>query len=107
MANKKFKIKKDDEIIVIAGNNKRQKGKVKEIIVEKDRVVVEGVNMISKHVKPSAANPQGGIEKVEGSIHISNVKLIDPKTGVPTKVGRKKGEDGKLQRVSKKTGELI
>ena len=107
MANKKFKIKKDDEIIVIAGNNKGQKGKVKEIIVEKDRVVVEGVNMISKHVKPSAANPQGGIEKVEGSIHISNVKLIDPKTGEPTKVGRKKGEDGKLQRVSKKTGELI
>lgn len=104
---KKFKIKKDDEVIVISGNNKGQKGKIKEVIVAKDRVVVEGVNMISKHVKPSAANPQGGIEKVEGSINISNVKLIDPKSGEPTRVGRKKGDDGKLKRFSKKTGEFI
>ncbi len=104
---KKFKIKKDDEVIVIAGNNKGQKGKIKEVIVAKDRVVIEGVNMVSKHVKPSAANPQGGIEKVEGSINISNVKLIDPKSGEPTRVGRKKGDDGKLKRFSKKTGEFI
>lgn len=107
MANKKYKIKRDDEVIVIAGNSKGQKGKVKEVLVEKDRVVVEGVNMISKHIKPSAANPQGGIEKVEGTIHISNVKLIDPKTGEPTRVGRKKDEDGTLKRVAKKTGEFI
>ena len=100
---KKFKIKKDDEVIVIAGNNKGQKGKIKEVIVAKDRVVIEGVNMVSKHVKPSAANPQGGIEKVEGSINISNVKFIDPKTGEPTRVGRKKGDDVKLKRFSKKT----
>ena len=107
MANKKFKIKRDDEVLVISGNHKGQKGKVKEIIVDKDRVVIEGVNLVSKHVKPSAANPSGGIEKVEGTIHISNVKLIDPKTGEPTKVGRKVDEDGKLKRVSKKTGEFI
>jgi len=93
--------------MVIAGNDKGKKGKVLEILRDKDRVVIEGVNMITKHVKPSADNPEGGIQKTEAGIHISNVKLVDPSTGEPTKVGRKLNDEGKLQRFSKKTGEVI
>jgi len=107
MANKKVKLKTGDEVIVIAGNNKGQKGTVKQIVTDKDRVVIEGVNMVTKHVKPSASNPNGGIEKIEAAIHISNVKLVDPQSGEPTRVGRKMNDEGKLQRYSKKTGGLI
>jgi len=103
----KFHIRKGDTAIVIAGNDKGKKGKVLEIVREKNRVIIEGVNMITKHVKPSANNPEGGIEKTEAGIHISNVKLVDPSSGEPTKVGRKLNDEGKLQRFSKKTGELI
>jgi large subunit ribosomal protein L24 len=103
----KFHIRKGDTAIVIAGNDKGKKGKVLEILREKNRVIIEGVNMITKHVKPSANNPEGGIEKTEAGIHISNVKLVDPSSGEPTKVGRKLNDEGKLQRFSKKTGELI
>ena len=77
------------------------------MLVEKQRAIVEGVNMVSKSTKPSAKNPQGGIVKQEAPIHISNLNVVDPKTGKPTRIGRKVGTDGKLVRVSKKSGEEI
>ena len=103
----KIHVRKGDTAIVIAGNDKGQKGKVLEVIRAKNRAIIEGVNMITKHVKPSANNPEGGIEKTEAPIHISNIMIVDPSTGEPTKVGRKQNDQGKLQRFSKKTGELI
>lgn len=105
--NKKLKIKAGDTVKVIAGNSKGKTGQVKKVITEKDRVIVEGVNIVSKHVKPSAENPNGGINKDEAPIHISNVMLVDPKSGEATRVGRKADDKGKLQRYSKKTNELI
>lgn len=106
--SKKLHIKKGDTVRVISGNSKSDKPKkVLEVLIDKDRAIVEGVNMITKHVKPSATNPEGGIEKREASIHISNLMLVDPATGEPTRVGRKLNENGKLQRYSKKTGEFI
>lgn len=103
----KLKIRKGDTVKVIAGDSKGQQGKITEIIVDKNRAVVEGVNMISKHTKPNAANPNGGIVKKEAAIHISNLALVDPKTGEATRVGRKKNDAGKLVRVAKKSGEEI
>ncbi len=93
--------------MVVTGNSKGQKGKVLEVIREKDRAIVEGVNMVKKHTKPNAANPQGGIVEKEAPIHISNVMLVDPKSGKPTRVGRRMGADGKLVRYAKKSGEEI
>lgn len=104
---KKLNIKKGDNVMVVTGNSKGQKGKVLEVIREKDRAIVEGVNMVKKHTKPNAANPQGGIIEKEAPIHISNVMLVDPKNGKPTRVGRRMGADGKLVRYSKKSGEEI
>ena len=93
--------------MVIAGNNKGQSGRVLFVNIEKQRAIVEGVNMISKHTKPSADNPKGGIVKQEAGVHISNLKLID-KSGTPARVGKKIDEKtGKLVRYSKKTGEVI
>ena len=103
---KKFKIKTGDQVIVIAGKDKGAKGKVLKIIKNKDRVIVDGVNMIKKHVKPSTENPQGGIEEKEAPIHISNVALVDPKSGQATRVGYEI-KDGKKVRVSKKSKEVI
>ena len=103
---KKFHIKKGDTVFVNAGNDKGKTGKVLEVLRDKDRVIVEGINMVSKHTKPNAKQPQGGILKQEGSIHISNVQLVDPKTGAPTRVGYK-FEDGKKVRIAKKSGEEI
>ncbi len=103
----KAHVRKGDNVTVIAGNYKGKKGIVLEVFKEKNRAIIEGVNMITKHVKPSANNPEGGIEKTEASIHISNIMIIDPSNGEATKVGRKLNKDGKLQRFSKKTGELI
>lgn len=107
--NKKTKlyIRKDDTVLVIAGNDKGKKGKVLTIYPEKNKAVVEGINMITKHVKPSAQNTEGGRIEQEAPIHISNLMLIDPATGEPTKVGRKRDDNGKLQRYSKKSGEII
>ena len=105
---KKINIKKNDTVLVTTGNSKGKQGKVIRIYPKLNKAVVEGVNMISKHTKPNAANPQGGIIKQESKIHISNLVLIDPASGEPTKVGRKIDKDsGKLARFSKKTGELI
>lgn len=105
--SKKFKIKKDDTILVISGNDKGKKGRVLSIDKDRDRIIVEGVNIVTKHSKPTQENPDGGILKKEASIHISNVMLIDPKTNEPTRVGRNLNEKGKLVRISKKTGEEI
>lgn len=103
----KFKIKKGDQVVVIAGNDKGAKGRVIEVLTEKSRVLVEGVNIISRHTKPSGAeNAQGGIIKKEAPVHISNVALVDPKGGEATRVGRK-DEKGKLVRYAKKSGEVI
>ncbi len=108
----KLKIKKGDTVKIIAGNyrstpDKVNSGKVLEVLLDKNRLVVEGINMVTKHLKPSAGKPEGGIKKTEASIHISNVMLLDPATGKPTRVGRKLNEKGKLQRYAKKTGEFI
>jgi large subunit ribosomal protein L24 len=112
MANKvnkpaKLKIRKGDLVKVIAGDSKGQQGKVQEVLVSKSRVVVEGVNLVAKHTKPSAATPNGGIIKKEAALHISNVQLVDPKSGKTTRVGRKLNADGKLVRVAKVSGEEI
>lgn len=108
MSKVKLKIKAGDTVKIIAGKDKlSEPAKVLKVLTEEQRVVVEGRNIVSKHVKPNAQNPNGGIEKKEAAIHISNVMLIDPKSGEATRVGRKKGEDGKLVRYSKKTGEIL
>ncbi|MCS6794339.1 MAG: 50S ribosomal protein L24 [Raineya sp.] len=104
---KKFHIKTGDMVLVIAGDEKGKKGKVIKMLTDKERAIVEGLNMVKKHVKPSATNPQGGIIEKEAGIHISNLMLIDPKTGEPTRTGRRRNEKGKLQRYSKKTNEFI
>jgi len=103
----KLKIKKGDLVKVIAGDSKGTQGKIIEIIIAKNRAIVEGANMVSKHTKPNAANPNGGIVKQEAAIHISNLALVDPKTGNTTRVGRRKNANGKLVRVAKKSGEEI
>ena len=104
----KLKIKKDDTVVVLAGTSKGKEGKVIKVIPSTNRAIVEGVNMVSKHTKPNAANPQGGIIKQEATINISNIMLIDPKSGKPTKVGRRVDEKtGKLVRFAKKSGESI
>lgn len=103
----KLHIRKGDEVIVLAGDDKGRKGKVLKVLVAKQRALVEGVNMVSKSMKPSAKKPQGGIVKQEAPIHVSNLSLIDPKSGKATRVGMKKTDDGKKVRVAKKSGEVI
>ena len=103
---KKLKIKKGDTVYVNAGNDKGKTGKVLTILKAEDRVIVEGVNMVSKHTKPNSKQPQGGIIKQEAAIHISNVNLIDPESSKPTRVGFKT-VDGKKVRVAKKSGQEI
>ncbi|MCT4636895.1 MAG: 50S ribosomal protein L24 [Bacteroidales bacterium] len=105
--SKKLHIKKGDTVIVNAGEYKGQQGKVLEVLIAKERAIVEGVNMVSKHTKPNAANPQGGIIKKEAPIHISNLNLVDPKTGKATKIGRRLNDNNKLVRYAKKSGEEI
>lgn len=102
----KLKIKKGDIVQVIAGDSKGQQGRVLEVVRETRKVLVERVNMISKHTKPNAKNTQGGIVKKEAPVHISNVMLIDPSGGKPTRVGRRE-DDGKIVRYAKKSGEVI
>lgn len=103
---KKLHIKKGDTVYVNAGNDKGKTGKVLTVIPVKDRVIVEGVNVVSKHTKPNAKQPQGGIVKQEAGIHVSNVQLIDPAQNKPTRVGYK-FVDGKKVRYAKKSGEEI
>ena len=99
---KKLHIKKGDMVIVNAGEDKGKTGKVLQVLVQKDRAIVEGVNMVSK-----STNPQGGIVKQEASIHVSNLNLIDPKSGKATRIGRKLNAEGKKVRYAKKSGEEI
>jgi large subunit ribosomal protein L24 len=103
----KLHIKTGDTVKVLSGDDKGKSGKVLSVDLQKRRAIVEGLNMVTKHVKPTATNPQGGIEKKEAPINASNLMLVDPKTGEATRVGRKLGENGKLVRYSKKTGEVI
>lgn len=102
----KLKIKSGDTVKVIAGDHKGAEGKVLRVYREKNKAVVEGVNMVSKHTKPSAKNPQGGIVKKEAAIHISNIALVDPKTKSATRVGIKVEGDKKV-RVSKKSNQVL
>lgn len=102
----KFYIKRDDQVIVLAGSDKGRSGKVLKVLVDKERVLVDGINLVSKSTKPTAANPQGGIVKQEAPIHISNVSLIDPKSGQPTRI-RIRREGKTVTRIAKKSGEVI
>lgn len=104
---KKLHIKKEDTVKVISGNHKGRTAKVLEVFPEKNKAIVEGINMVMKHVKPSAQNPEGGRSEQEAPIHLSKLMLVEPSTGEPTRVGKKKNDQGKLQRYSKKTGEFI
>jgi len=104
----KFSIKKGDSVVVIAGDHKdlKKPHKVLEVLVDEARVLVKGVNIVTKHTKPSAQNTQGGLHKVEAPIAISNVMLWDAKSGGPSKISRSR-KDGKLVRTAKKSGEVI
>ena len=102
----KFNIKKNDTVIVLAGEDKGKTGKVLKVLVDKQRALVEGVNFVNKSSKPSAKNPQGGFEKVEAPIHISNLSLVDPKSGKATRIAIKR-EGKKVTRIAKKSGEEI
>jgi len=104
---KKLHIKKGDTVMVITGESKGQKGRILEVNREKERALVEGVNLISKHTKPNAKSPQGGIIKKEAPVHISNLMLVDPTSGKATRIGRRLNENNKLVRYSKKSGEEI
>ena len=103
----KLHIRRGDTVLVLSGNSKGKKGRVLEVYIKKNRAIVEGVNMVTKHLKPSAANPNGGIEKQEAPIHLSNLMVVDPVTGECTIIGIKLNKDGKLQRFAKKSGEFI
>jgi large subunit ribosomal protein L24 len=104
---KKLHIKKGDTVVVNTGNDKGQKGRVLEVFTKTSRAIVEGVNMMKKHTKPNAETPQGGIIEKEAPVHISNLMLVDPKSGEPTRIGRRLDDNGKLVRFSKKSGEEI
>jgi large subunit ribosomal protein L24 len=103
----KLQVKKGDKVVVIAGKDKSKSGIILEVLTAKQRVLVEGVNIVKRHTKPNQANPDGGIVEKEAAIHISNIALADPKTGKPTRVGYKFLEDGKKVRVAIKSGETI
>jgi large subunit ribosomal protein L24 len=100
------KIKKSDRVVVLAGKDKGREGQVVQVLPKEGRLVVSGVNMVKRHTRPSQADPQGGIRHKEASLHISNVALVDPKTGEPTRVGFRI-EGGKKVRFAKKSGEVI
>jgi large subunit ribosomal protein L24 len=103
----KLHIRKGDTVKVIAGNDRGKTGKVLEVLVGERKAFVEGMKLVTKHQKPAAGRPEGGIKKMEAPIHISNLMLVDPATGEATRTGRKQNEKGQLQRYSKKTGQLI
>ena len=103
----KLHIRKGDTVYVNAGEDKGKTGRVLKVLIEKNRAVVEGINMVTKATKPNAKNPQGGLVKMEAPIHVSNLQLLDPKSGKPTRVGYKVNKEGKKVRISKKSGEEI
>lgn len=103
----KFHVRRGDTVIVIAGKDKGREGEVIKVLTEEQRVIVRGVNLIKRHTKPSAQNPQGGIDTKEASIHVSNVMHRDPESGKPTRISRQVLKDGKKIRVAKKSGATI
>ena len=103
----KLHIKKGDTVYVNAGDSKGQQGKVLKVDAQKQRAIVEGVNLCKKATKPNTKNPQGGILEQEAPIHISNLQVLDPKGGKPTRIGRRENDKGKLVRYAKKSGEEI
>ena len=105
--NKKLHIKKGDTVYVNAGDDRGKTGKVLEVLTDKDRAIVEGINMVSKHTKPNAKSPQGGIIKQEAGVHISNLQVVDPVKGGASRIGRRLNDKGKLVRYAKKSGEEI
>ncbi|MFC3788533.1 50S ribosomal protein L24 [Paenibacillus sp. GCM10012307] len=105
--NNKLHVKKDDNVIVITGKDKGKKGRVIAAYPRENRVLIEGVNIVKKHSRPSQQNPQGGIIEQEAPIHVSNVMLVDPKSGKPTRVGYKVLDNGKKVRIARKSGEVI
>ncbi|ADG04942.1 ribosomal protein L24 [Kyrpidia tusciae DSM 2912] len=107
MSQTKMRIKKGDMVAVIAGKDKGKKGRVLAAYPKKQRVLVEGVNMVKRHMKPNPTYPQGGIISKEAPLHVSNVMIVDPKTGEPTRVGMKILADGKKVRYAKKSGEIL
>ncbi|WP_242923646.1 50S ribosomal protein L24 [Pontibacter liquoris] len=107
MNKKKLHVKTGDTVKVIAGDERGKTGRITAVNIEKQKVTIEGLNLVTKHNKPSAKNPQGGIAKVEAPIHASNVALVDPKSGETVKAARRTNSEGKSERYSKKTGEVI
>ena len=103
----KLHIKKGDTVYVLSGEDRGKTGRVLKVEVSKDRAIVEGINIVTKATKPSAKHPQGGLVKMEAPVHISNLSLLDPKTGKPTRVGRRLNDEGKFVRYAKKSGEEI
>ena len=103
----KLHIKKGDTVYVNAGDDKGKTGRVLEVQVKKNRAIVEGINIVSKSTKPTAKYPQGGIVKLEAPVHISNLNVVDPKSGKPTRIGRRKNDAGKSVRYAKKSEEEI
>ena len=102
----KLHVKKGDTVLVLSGNDKGKRGKVLSVDIKSRRAIVEGIRLVSKHTRPNAEHPQGGIIKQEAPIHISNLMVVG-KDGKPSRIGRKKDENGKLVRYSKKTGEIL
>jgi len=103
----KLHIRKGDQVIVLTGEYKGQQGRVLEVLRDKNKAIVEGVNLVSKHTKPNAKAPQGGILKKESPVHISNLNVVDPSSGKASRVGRKLNAAGKLVRYAKRSGEEI
>lgn len=107
MGSTATKLKKGDQVVVTTGRDKGVKGEILKVLTEKSRAVVSGVNVVKKHRKPTQLNPQGGIDSIELPIHLSNLALVDPKTGEPSRVGYKILKDGKKVRFAKKSGETL
>jgi len=103
----RIRIAKGDTVMVIAGDDKGKTGKVLMVIPEKNRVIVEKVNFVKRHIKPTQRNTQGGIQEKEAAVHLSNVQLVDPKTGEPTRIGVKRLPEGGRERISRKSGETL
>jgi len=103
----KLHIKKNDTVYVLSGEDRGKTGRVLKVLPAKCRAIVEGVNIVTKATKPNAQHPQGGLVKMEAPVHVSNLSLIDPKSGKPTRIGRRRNDEGKLVRYAKKSGEEI
>ena len=102
-----MKLRKGDEVVVVSGEDRGKRGRVLKVFREKHRVLVEGVNFIRRHTRPSQANPQGGIVQREAAVHVSNVMIVDPRSGRPTRVGTRVNEDGTRDRIARRSGDVL